>query len=185
MRWWACGLLIFCVAGCANQAPPPVAETPPPSTGPVAYTPSPLRPFPETDAFIQCVPFARVVSGIDIYGDAWTWWEQARSRYQRGNDPRLGAVLTLRKTKDLPLGHVGVVARIKGPREILVSHANWGRDGLTRGVIHDRQPVVDVSPANDWSEIRLMNTQGKFGRVYEAHGFIYQPVSIASSPSGN
>ena len=25
----------------------------------------------------QCVPFAREMSGIEIYGDAWTWWNAA------------------------------------------------------------------------------------------------------------
>jgi hypothetical protein len=36
-------------------------------------------------------------------------------------------------------------------------------------------PVTDVSAANDWSEIRLMNKHGIFGRVYPAYGFIYPP----------
>ena len=32
----------------------------------------------------QCVPFARLVSGIQIFGDAWTWWSQAAGKYQTG-----------------------------------------------------------------------------------------------------
>ena len=30
--------------------------------------------------YLQCVPYARQVSGIQIYGDAWTWWDQAEGR---------------------------------------------------------------------------------------------------------
>ena len=26
----------------------------------------------------QCVPFARAASGIEIFGAAWTWWDQRR-----------------------------------------------------------------------------------------------------------
>ena len=31
--------------------------------------------FAET--YWQCVPFARLVSGIQLFGDAYTWWQQA------------------------------------------------------------------------------------------------------------
>jgi hypothetical protein len=34
----------------------------------------------ELPAYLQCVPYARQVSGIQIYGDAWTWWDQAAGR---------------------------------------------------------------------------------------------------------
>ena len=27
--------------------------------------------------YLQCVPYARQVSGIRIFGDAHTWWDQA------------------------------------------------------------------------------------------------------------
>ena len=33
----------------------------------------------------ECVPFARAASGIQIWGDAWTWWSQAETKYQRGH----------------------------------------------------------------------------------------------------
>lgn len=124
-------------------------------------------------AFMQCVPYAREVSGIQIYGDAWTWWNQAGGRYARGKAPQAGAVLALKRTNSLQLGHVAVVARVMDSRKILVDHANWGDDEDTRGKIHTRQPVIDVSPKNDWSAVRFMNIQGTYGRVYPAHGFIY------------
>ena len=35
----------------------------------------------ELPPYLQCVPYARDVTGIDIYGDAHTWWQQAAGRY--------------------------------------------------------------------------------------------------------
>lgn len=143
---------------------------------------SPLNSFAPTNKFLQCVPYAREVSGIEIYGDAWTWWGQAgKQHFKRGNQPQVGSVLALRKTSRLKLGHVAVVSAILDSRKILVNHANWGSDSRTRGKVHYRQPVVDVSPNNDWSEVRMMNTQGTFGSVYPAHGFIYQPQETAEA----
>ena len=141
-----------------------------------------LNSFAPTNKFLQCVPYAREVSGIEIYGDAWTWWAQAgQKNFQRGNRPQIGAVLALRKTSRLKLGHVAVVSAILDSRKILVNHANWGSDSRTRGKVHYRQPVVDVSPNNDWSEVRMMNTLGSFGSMYPAHGFIYQPRETAEA----
>src|SRR3546814_5614904 len=42
----------------------------------------PVDPSSLLDYVGQCVPFARAASGIQIYGDAWTWWGQAEDRYQ-------------------------------------------------------------------------------------------------------
>jgi hypothetical protein len=179
-------ILLAAMALTACAAPPPSAP-PMTVTSAVLPPPSPLRPFPPTREFVDCVPYARAVSGLALYGDAWTWWDRAASRYARGQQPRIGAVLAWQRTASLASGHVAVVVEVQGPRQILVSHANWGRDGDTRGKIHVRQPVIDVSPNNDWTELRLMNTQGTFGRVYPARGFIYQPTDerhAESVPSG-
>lgn len=143
-----------------------------------------LFPYPSRDGFLECVPFARTVSGIGIRGDAWTWWDRADGIFWRGSVPRVGAVLAFKRDNSLRSGHVAVVVQLSNPREILVTHANWGSDGDTRGVVHERQPVMDVSPANDWTAVRLMNTKGTFGRTYPAHGFIYQPQSKSSSVAG-
>lgn len=75
----------------------------------------------------QCVPFARAASGIQIYGDAWTWWSQADGKYQRGHQPRIGAVIVFAKTSRLPLGHVGVISRIVDSRVALLTQASQGR----------------------------------------------------------
>ncbi len=128
----------------------------------------------EPIAYTSCVPYARSVSGVQLFGDAWTWWKGADGKYAKGVKPTKGSVLTLTKTKSLPMGHVAVVAALsEDPRKLWVDHANWGDNGNTRGKIHKRQPVIDVSANNDWSEVRFMNTVGTFGRVYPAQGFIY------------
>lgn len=131
--------------------------------------------------YAQCVPYARDNSGIQIYGDAWTWWAKAVGRYGRGAAPNRGAVLTLKKTNRLAAGHVAVVAAVVDPRRILVDHANWGDNPDMRSKIHLRQPVIDVSPDNDWSAVRFMNTQGSFGAVYPAFGFIYADTGIRTA----
>jgi hypothetical protein len=125
--------------------------------------------------------FAREITGIRIRGDAWTWWDQASGLYPRSDTPAQGTVLVLRSTPRLPLGHVGIVRRLVGPREITITHANWGSDDPTRRIIHDSTAVVDVSPANDWSQLRFWNANAHaFGKIYAAYGFIY-PRSFTAS----
>jgi len=41
-------------------------------------------------------------SGIALRGDAWTWWDAAAGRYERGHAPRSGSVLVLSRTSRLP-----------------------------------------------------------------------------------
>ena len=127
---------------------------------------------------LQCVPYARQLSGLQIRGDAWTWWPAAEGRYQRGPTPRVGSVLVLKRTSRLRFGHLAVVTQVVGPREVLAEHANW----LNRGRIHRNVPVVDVSSANDWSQVRLWYVPGNHlgGRTYPAHGFIH-PVALTAS----
>ncbi|MBC7136842.1 MAG: CHAP domain-containing protein [Oceanibaculum nanhaiense] len=183
MRIVAIFMAALVLAGCGMTAKAPAPAAPDAGSGSAALPGQEahaLRPYPETDEFLQCVPFARTVSGVEIYGDAWTWWTQAEGRYRRGREPRIGAVLALRQTGRLRLGHVAVVVARIDERRLLVSHANWGGDSRTRGKIHTRQPVMDVSPANDWSQLRFMNTQGTFGSVYPAHGFIYPEQAVAA-----
>jgi hypothetical protein len=132
-----------------------------------------LRAF-SSDSFVSCVPFARSVTGIDIRGDAWTWWDQAAGRYARGQVPIPGAVLAFAGTHQLPLGHLSVVEQVVSPREILVEHANWSSTPAWRGKVLTGQRIVDVSPANDWTAVRVQNHLGSLGGAYVAHGFIYQ-----------
>lgn len=154
-----------------------------------ATNPAPAAPALETavaapprivtpDRPLQCVPYARELSGISIRGNAWTWWNKAATRYERSARPELGSVLVFRRTGRNPYGHLAVVTRIVGDREILVSHANW----LNRGRIHIDTPVIDVSPGNDWSQVRVWYTPGNFmGRsVYPTSGFIFPRIVQAA-----
>ena len=125
----------------------------------------------------QCVPFARAASGIQIYGDAWTWWDQADGRYQRGDTPRPGAVIAFAKQARLPLGHVAVVSRIVEKRVLMLTHANWSRQNGERGHAEQDVTLFDVSPDNDWSEVKVWyrDSSGLGNTVYRVNGFIYAP----------
>lgn len=121
----------------------------------------------------QCVPYARRVSGIQIYGDAHTWWDQAPPQARRFT-PMPGAVLVLASTPKLPYGHLAVVKRIIDDKQIDVTHSNWGWDYKTRSIIYNSMRVEDVSPTNDWSQLRFWNMEANsFGFPYAARGFIY------------
>jgi hypothetical protein len=119
----------------------------------------------------ECVPYARNISGVQIWGDAVTWWRQAENKYARSGRPAEGSVLVLRGWNDDTRGHVAVVKMIMSSRMIRVDHANW----LKRGEVSINVPVVDVSEANDWSEVRVWHIPGGYwgGRTYEAQGFIH------------
>lgn len=126
--------------------------------------------------YLQCVPFARDASGIDIRGNAKTWWSQAAGRYERGNTPREGSVLTLPGSGRMRLGHVAMVSKVVNAREILLTHANWSR----RGGIERNVRAVDVSENGDWSRVKIWFARsGDLGTTsYPAYGFIY-----ANAPS--
>ncbi|MCC6717773.1 MAG: CHAP domain-containing protein [Acetobacteraceae bacterium] len=119
---------------------------------------------------ISCAPFARELSGIALYGEADTWWRSAGGQYTRSHRPVLGSVLVLRRTSRLRSGHVMVVTRLVGARQIQVTQANW-----VPGSVDEDQLVVDVSADNDWSEVRVWYPPvGQLGKtVYPAHGFIH------------
>lgn len=117
---------------------------------------------------IWCVPFARKVAGVDLRGNAATWWKQAAGRYQRGKTPKVGAVLNFASSRAMPMGHVAVVSGVISDREILVDQANWVRNRITQDT-----RVVDVSAQGDWSKVKVDNGNGSLGRVNPVYGFIY------------
>lgn len=123
----------------------------------------------------ECVPFARAASGIQLYGDAWTWWEKADGRYRRGDTPRIGAVIVFARSPRLARGHVAVVSRIVDSRVVMVTHANWSRLGGERGHVEQDVTLYDISPGNDWSEVRVWfrDNDGLGGSTYPIDGFIY------------
>lgn len=125
--------------------------------------------------YIQCVPYARKVSGIALYGDALTWWDQAQGRYARGARPRIGAVMSFRPYGAMRLGHVAAVSRIVDSRTVLLRHSNWSPINGRRGQPEDNVRAIDVSPDNDWSEVRVWYAPlGNLGTTHwPVNGFIY------------
>lgn len=125
--------------------------------------------------YLQCVPYARQLTGIQIRGDAWTWWEQAEGRYARGFVPKVGAVMALKPHGNSRLGHVAAVSKIVDSRTILIRHSNWSPINGRRGQIEDNVKVVDVSEANDWSAVRIWYApiQALGGSHWPVSGFIY------------
>nr|WP_087574490.1 CHAP domain-containing protein [Sphingomonas sp. CDS-1] len=120
---------------------------------------------------LQCVPYARIVSGVQIYGDALTWWDQAENHYKRGQMPRKGAVLAFRPMGPMVLGHVAVVSKVLDNRRVLIRHANWS----VPGAIEEDVLAIDVSEEGDWSEVRVWHspTNQMGARSNPTFGFIY------------
>ncbi|RIV77960.1 CHAP domain-containing protein [Pelagerythrobacter aerophilus] len=129
----------------------------------------------ELPAYLQCVPYARELSGVEIYGDAHTWWSQAAGRYERGDEPRVGAVMAFVPHGSMRLGHVATVSQVIDSRTVLLDHANWSPINGRRGQIERDVKAIDVSPANDWSQVRVWYDpiQGLGTTVWPVHGFIY------------
>lgn len=119
---------------------------------------------------VQCVPYARAHSSVALRGDAYTWWDKAAGVYQRSASPQQGAVLVIAGYAGSHRAHVAVVRRLVTPREIRIDHANW----LNDGAIYVNDPVVDVSPDNDWSQVKVWNIRsGTWGmKTYAVKGFI-------------
>lgn len=151
--------------GCAAPRPAPMAK---PEAGAVPGLDMPLA--------VECAPFARALSGLQLRGAAADWWHQAAGRYAQSQVPVAGSVLVLRRSDRLASGHVAVVSRVLSERHILVTHANWVRYRLTAD-----QPVVDVSPDNDWSLVRVWwPPSGQFGITrYPAYGFILPDRTVS------
>ena len=118
---------------------------------------------------LECVPFARALTGIELSGDAPDWWAEAADRYDRTQTPRTGAILAFRRSARLPHGHVSVVSRLLDGREIMVTQANW-----VHGRVTQDQPVLDVSPRHDWTEVRVWwePSHALGTTVYPTYGFI-------------
>jgi surface antigen len=132
--------------------------------------------------YLQCVPFARMMSGIELFGDAWTWWEKAAGKYAQGFTPKSGAVLVFKPNGVMTKGHVAVVSHVLTDRVIQVSHANWSIIEGARGQIEKDVTVVDVSPAGDWSQVKVWYDpiRDLGNTVYPTYGFIYQSTQTAA-----
>jgi len=197
---WALALclIFFSFSACTTTNPAPIVYARAPGPGivrpaPLPHRPAPLPapaidlPAPQYDEFTtprvaygmpstECVPYARSQSGIEIYGDAVTWWRQAAGKYQRSTRPAAGSVLVLRGYQDPTRGHVSFVKSVLSERIVRVDHANW----LSGGEVTLDVPVIDVSPNNDWTQVRVWNVPSmQWGaRTYETEGFILPELLI-------
>lgn len=164
----ALAFVLLAVAGCATRVDPPASTA---YASPAALAAGAAARIEAGTPGLQCVPYARDHSGIAIFGDAHEWWEKAAGRYPRAGQPTPGAVLVLNGYQRKDRGHVAVVRRILDARTVIVDHANW----LNGGEINLGTPVLDVSPRNDWSSVRVWYVPARqFGRrIYAAAGFIY------------
>ena len=127
------------------------------------------------DTYWQCVPFARLVSGIQIFGDAYTWWRQAIGKYETGFQPKAGAVLCFKPTARMKLGHVAVVSQVLTERIVQITHANWSPIEGSRGKVEKDVTLVDVSAQGDWSQVKVWYDPNRDlgGSTYSTEGFIY------------
>ena len=134
----------------------------------VAELPQPSIETPLRKLF--CVEYARIRSGMAVFGDAKFWWSRAKNLYVRMAAPAEEAVMVFSGSKRLTRGHVAVVTHIVSKREIRVDQANW----QNHGEIDHATPVLDVSAKNDWSKVRVwdMKSNGFGAHVYAISGFI-------------
>src|SRR3546814_14038086 len=66
----------------------------------------------------------------------------------------------------------------------MVSHANWSRIDGERGHAEQDVTLYDVSPGNDWSQVRVWyrDMDGLGGSTSPVSGFFY-PVLAGSAPA--
>ena len=99
--------------------------------------------------------------------------------------------MAFRAQSNMPLGHVATVSRVLDSRRVLLDHANWSPINGRRGQVEKDVLAIDVSQANDWSEVRVWYAPlGKVGTTaWPVAGFIYadgrpQPrVQLAMAPA--
>jgi len=134
------------------------------------------------DTYWECATFARMFSGIQIFGDAWTWWQKSVGDYAHGVTPQAGSVLVFKPNGVMSKGHVAVVSQVLTDRIIQVTHANWSIIAGNRGKIEKDVTVVDVSPKGDWSQVKVWYDpiRDLGGTVYPTYGFIYQKATGAA-----
>ena len=127
--------------------------------------------YAQASRVLQCVTYARAVSGVDLRGNAHSWWDQAEGRYARGTAPRVGAVMAMPSFEGMRNGHVAMVSKIINEREVLIDHANWSRPGMVERHVR----VLDVSAKGDWSQVRVWHagSRGLGVTSYPVSGFIY------------
>lgn len=172
---FATALVLAFAAGTAHATDTNTDNTPAPAAVPLS------KQISNKISGWQCAQFARMFSGIQLFGDAWTWWGQALGKYARGFTPESGSVLVFKPYGPMSRGHVAVVSQVLTDRIIQVTHANWSPIDGKRGKVEKDVTVVDVSKAGDWSQVKVFyNPTGDLGtRVYPTFGFVYKAAKAA------
>ena len=181
MRTWKSAALPLAIVLATGFGASAAART----TDAVAYDGDDAALGHDSQSGLECVPYARQVTGIAIYGDAWRWWSEAEGQYARGRRPRVGAVMSFAPHGAMRLGHVAAVSRVIDRRTVLLRHANWSPVNGRRGQIETDVRAVDVSPGNDWSEVRVwFAPSGDLGTTrWPVNGFIYnEPAPLTDRP---
>jgi surface antigen len=126
----------------------------------------------QAQTYWQCATFARAFSGLQLFGAAAGWWNQATGKYAQGSTPKPGSVLVFKAIGAMRSGHVATVTQIVSDRIVKVTHANWG--GM-KGKVERDVTVVDTSAKGDWSAVKVwynpIHAVGQ--RAYPTYGFIY------------
>jgi surface antigen len=88
----------------------------------------------------ECVPYVRYETGVPIYGDAYTWYQQAiDANYATNNSvPRIGSIIVFDIQGNMTAGHVGIVTSINGT-SLGIRSQNWHND------LKVSDDVIDVS----------------------------------------
>ncbi len=151
----------------AQGLPAPPANSPEVTATPISTTALPTARVDRSGPPLQCAIYARQRTGLALTGAARNWWPAAEGRYERAHAPSAGSVIVMGGTE---AGHVGVVTAVRGPRQIVIDHANW----LGQGEIITGALVEDASAANDWSEVTVWNvsTNSMGLRRYPVFGFV-------------
>jgi len=142
-----------------------------------------IAPSAANAQMLQCAPFARMFSGIQLFGAAASWWNQAVGKYLRGDTPAVGAVMVFKAIGSMRSGHVATVTQVVSDRVIKITHANWSIINGRRGQVERDVTVVDASPNNDWSRVKVWFAPiGKVGNTaYPVNGFIYKKPGLATA----
>lgn len=93
--------------------------------------------------------------------------------------------MAFRSAGNMVLGHVAAVAKIVDARTVLLDHANWSPINGRRGQIERGVTAIDVSPENDWSQVRVWYAPigGVGTTAWPVAGFIYAEPA-RSAPLG-
>lgn len=137
---------------------------------------------------IQCVEYARNRSGIQIYGDAWTWWGKTQDK---GSAPYAGSVMVWPKSTGVGnYGHVAYVSKVVSSDTVIIDHANWNTStGAVDGRIYTNITVKDTS-GGKWTSVKLQKEKigssvTKWTSSVPLNGFVYSlntnpPPAVAS-----